>query len=141
MLGTGKVRRDVEIHFSFSGSRPVLGDAPPSTRFSSDLAPVIGEIGKILRETATREDFELTGFVTDLSRGPNDEKGIAIIQGIVDDAYHRVEIQIASDEYESVLTVAHSDRRMVRCEGELRKVKGKTYRLLNSRGLQLLPLD
>jgi hypothetical protein len=141
MLGTGKVRRDVEIHFSFSGSLPVSGDAPPLTRFSSDLSAVIGEIGKGLRETATREDFELTGFVTDLSRGPQDEKGIAIIQGLVDDAYHRVEIRNAAEEYETVLTVAHRDRRMVRCEGELRKVKGKTYRLLNPRGFQLLPLE
>ena len=107
-------------------------------RFSSDLAPVIGEIGRVLRETATREDFELRGFVTDLSRGPRDDNGTATIQGLVDEEYRRVEVEVGADEYNEILTPAHRDRRMIRCEGELQKVKGRTYRLRHARGFQFL---
>ncbi len=141
MLAAGGVRRDVEVRFSFSGSRPASGHPAALTRFSSDLSPVIGEIGKVLRETATREDFELSGFVTDLSRGQHDRNGTAVVQGLVDDEYRRVEIEVAAPEYERILTPAHRDRQMIRCEGELQKIKGKTYRLLNARGFDLLSSD
>jgi hypothetical protein len=138
MLGTEGIRRDVEVRFSFASSRPVLEHVSSFTRFSSDLSPVIGEIAKVLRETATREDFELVGFVTNLNRQPQDTSGIAVIQGQIDEVYRRVEIEVAESEYDTILTEAHRDRLMVRCEGELQKVKGKTYRLLNARGFELL---
>ena len=92
----------------------------------------------MLRETATREDFELRGFVTDLSRGPQDVDGTASIQGLVDEEYHRVEVEVGADEYNEILTPAHRDRRMIRCEGELQKVRGRTYRLRHARGFRLL---
>jgi hypothetical protein len=141
MLVAGDGVRDIEVRFSFSGSRPVAGQPAPMARFSSDLSPIIGEIGRVLRETATREDFELRGFVTDLSRGPQDIEGTATIQGLVDDEYHRVEVEVGADEYDEILTTAHRDRRMIRCEGELRKVRGRTYRLQNARGFRLLAED
>jgi hypothetical protein len=141
MLEARGVRRDIEVRFSFAGSRPAPEHTADITRFSSDLSPVIGEIGKVLRETATREDFDLAGFVTDLSRGPQDRNGIAIVQGLVDDAYRRVEIEVGAEDYDSILTPAHRDRRMIRCEGELQKIKGKTYRLRNARGFALLSAD
>jgi hypothetical protein len=138
MLMAGEVARDSEVRFSFSGSRPVTGPPAPVARFSSDLSPIIGEIGKVLRETATRDDFELCGFVTDLSRGPHDQDGTATVQGLVDEAYRRVEIEVGADDYNEILTPAHRDRRMIRCEGELQKVRGRTYRLLHARGFRLL---
>lgn len=141
MLAAGGVRRDIEVRFSFSGSRPATGNPAVVTRFSSDLSPIIGEIGKVLRETATRDDFELSGFVTDLSRGPTDQNGIAGVQGLVDEAYRRVEIEVGAADYDSILTPAHRDRQMIHCEGELQKIKGKTYRLMNARGFRLLSSD
>jgi hypothetical protein len=141
MLEARGVRRDIEVRFSFSGSRPAPEHTPDITRFSSDLSPVIGEIGKVLRETPTRKDFDLAGFVTDLSRGPQDRNGIAVVQGLVDDAYRRVEIEVGAEDYDAILTPAHRDRQMIRCEGELQKIKGKTYRLRNARGFALLLAD
>jgi hypothetical protein len=138
MLVAGEATRDIEVRFSFSGSRPVDGQLAPLARFSSDLSPIIGEIGRVLRETATREDFELRGFVTDLSRRPQDVNGTATIQGLVDEEYHRVEVEVGADEYNEILTPAHRDRRMIRCEGELRKVRGRTYRLQHARGFRFL---
>jgi hypothetical protein len=138
MLVAGEGARDIEVRISFSGSRPVAGQPAPIARFSSDLSPIIGEIGRVLRETATREDFELRGFVTDLSRGPRDVDGTATIQGLVDEEYHRVEVEVGVDEYNEVLTTAHRDRRMIRCEGELQKVRGRTYRLRHARGFRFL---
>jgi hypothetical protein len=79
MLDARGIKRDIEVRFSFAGSRPPRGSAPALTRFSSDLSPVIGEIGKMLRENAPRDNFELIGFVTDLSRGPHDVNGTAIL--------------------------------------------------------------
>jgi hypothetical protein len=141
MLSAGGVRRDIEVRFSFSGSRPAPDHTPAITRFSSDLSPVIGEIGKVLRETATREDFELEGFVTNLNRGPLDHKGIAVVQGLVDNDYKRVEIEAGTEDYDAIVAPAHKDRKMIRCEGELQKVKGKTYRLKNARGFRILSTD
>jgi hypothetical protein len=138
MLVAGEATRDIEVRLSFSGSRPVDGQLAPLARFSSDLSPIIGEIGRVLRETATREDFELRGFVTDLSRRPQDVNGTATIQGLVDEEYHRVEVEVGADEYNEILTPAHRDRRMIRCEGELRKVRGRTYRLQHARGFRFL---
>jgi hypothetical protein len=141
MLGDEKVRRSIEVHFSYAAARPVRDNAVRLTRFNSDLAPVISEIGKDLRETATREDFELAGFVTDLSRGPNQDHGTAVIQGVIDDEFRRVEVEAAAEDYEGVLTVAHGERKTVRCEGELVKVKGKSFRLMNARSFRILKAE
>ena len=141
MLAAGEGRRDIEVRFSFAGSRPVVGQPAPIARFSSDLSPIIREIGKVLRETATREDFELRGFVTHLNRGPHDVIGTATIQGLVDEDYHRVEVEVGADEYDKIILTAHGDRRMIQCEGELQKVKGRTYRLLHARSFRMLAED
>jgi hypothetical protein len=138
MLGQENIRRSVEVRFSYAAARPASPTAIRIARFSSDLAPIISEIGNELRETATREDFELVGFVTDLSRGPDQDFGAAVIQGLVDDEFRRVELDAAAEDYEGVLTVAHGDRKTVRCEGELVKVKGRSFRLLNARGFRIL---
>ena len=141
MLGMEKSRRDVEVGFSFATSRPASGNTSQVTRFSTEFAPIIGEIGKALRESATREDFELIGFVTDLSRGPHQSKGIAVVQGPIDENFRRVEMEVGTSDYDTVLTIAHRDRLMIRCEGELQKVKGKSYRLLNARGFEIPSSD
>lgn len=136
MLGSGDVNRAVEVRVSFAGSRPGTASLGEPTRFSSDLSPAIGQLGHHLRETATREDFVLVGFVTDLSRSPDNVNGIATIQGQVDEQFRRVEVEVGLDDYDNVVGPAHVQRNIIRCEGELQKVKGKTYRLLNARGFR-----
>ena len=79
--------------------------------------------------------------MTDLSRGPMDPNGIAVVQGLVNESYRRVKIEVGAADYDAILTPAHRDRQMIRCEGELQKLKGKTYRLLNGRGFRLLSAD
>ncbi len=140
VLGDEKLRRSVEIRFSYAPARPVEEKAVRVIRFNSDLAPVIAEIGKDLRETATRDGFELFGPVTDLSRGVGEEKGTAIIYGLVDDEFKRVEVEAAGDDYQQI-TEAHRDRKVVVCEGELMKIKGKSYRLRNARAFRVLKND
>jgi hypothetical protein len=138
VLGVESFRRSVEVRFSYAPARPVGEGAVKLARFNSDLAPLITEIGTDLRETATRESFELVGFVTDLSRGVADERGTATIQGLVDESLRRVEVEATGYDYQFILTEAHRDRRPVACEGELVKVKGKSFRLMNPRGFHII---
>lgn len=141
MLGADQVRRDIEVTVSMAGSRPSQIASPTRLRLSSDLGPVIAQVGQRLRETATQDDYELTGFVTDLRRGPQDPLGVATVKGQIDGAFRRVEIAVAADTYNSVLVPAHTNRLMIRCEGELQKVHGRSYQLKNARGFEILATE
>lgn len=133
----GASRRTVEVSFTYAPSRSPSIGIPRVARFSSDLSPVISEIGRDLRETATRDDFELVGFVTDLSRGPSDELGTATVQGLVDEQYKRVELRADNVDY-AVLASANTEKKPVYCVGELIKQQGRTYRLQNARSFRIL---
>jgi hypothetical protein len=135
LMGDG--RRSVEVSFSYARTRNPSSGIPRSARFISELSPVISEIGRDLRETATREDFELIGFVTDLSRGPSDELGTATIQGLVDNQFKRVEVQAESHDY-AILASANTGKRPIACVGELIKEQGRTFRLRNARAFQIV---
>jgi hypothetical protein len=125
--------RSVEIQVGFASSRPILMEVNPRVRLSSDQAGLIEQIGKSLRESATREAFELQGFVTQLNRDPEANTGTVSIHALVDEQYRRVEIEVASPDYDRVLVPAHGDRRVVSCVGELERSPGRGYRLRNAR--------
>ena len=141
MLSASRTRRDVEIRFSYAAVRPAPPAAIATARFSSDLKDIIKEIGRVLRETATREDFELIGYVIRLDRAPEAETGTVTVSAQVDDEFRRVEMVVNAADYERILLPAHRDRTLIVCEGELQKVRGRTYRLSNPRGFRALSTE
>ena len=142
MLSASHTRRDVEIRFSYAAARPATHSrVPPIARFSSDLRDIIKEIGRVLRETATREDFELVGYVTRLNRDQDAGTGTIIVSAQVDDEFRRVEMVVNPADYERIVLPAHRDRTLIICEGELQKVRGRTYQLSNPRGFRSLPTE
>jgi len=124
---------------------PTPPPAPPAAiaiaRFSSDLRDIIKEIGRELRETATREDFELVGYVTGPNRDQDAETGAVIVNAQVDDEFRRVEMAVSLADYERIVLPAHRDHTLIVCEGELQKVRGRTYRLSNPRGFRSLSTE
>ena len=142
MLSASHTRRDVEIRFSYAAARPATHTPiPPIARFSSGLKDIIKEIGRVLRETATREDFERIGHVIRLDRAPEAEAGTVTVSAQVDDEFRRVEMVVNAADYERILLPAHRDRTLIVCEGELQKVRGRTYRLSNPRGFRALSTE
>ncbi len=102
-------------------------------RWSAYQTGFIQQIGRVLRETASRDGFELEGFVMNLNRDANAASGIATIQGMVDGRYRRVEVEVERAEYENVVLVAHRERQMVECVGELERMPGRRYRMRHAR--------
>ena len=98
---------------------------------SADQTGFIQQIGRVLRESASRDGFELEGFVTNLSRDANAESGIATIQGMIDGQYRRMEVERI--EYENVVLVAHRERQMVECVGERERMPGRGFQLRYAR--------
>ena len=133
MLGRGDGGRMVEIQVGFAGARPEHVERPLRARLSADQTGFIQQIGRVLRESASRDGFELEGFVTNLNRDANAESGIATIQGLIDGQYRRVEVEVERAEYENVVLVAHRERQMVECVGELERMPGRGYRLRHAR--------
>ena len=115
MISASRTRRDVETRFSYA-----------TARFSSDLKDIIKEIGRVLRETATREDFERIGYVIRLDRAPEAEAGTVTVSAQVDDEFRRVEMVVNAAGYERIVLPAHRDR---------------TYRLSNPRGFRALSTE
>ena len=130
-------RRSVEVTFSYASTRTSALPTPRTARFFSELSPVITEIGRDLRETATREDFELLGFVTDLSRRPSEDLGTATIQALVDNQSRRIELQADQSDYET-LARANTQKKPIACVGELLKEQGRTFRLRNARSFTVV---
>ena len=69
------------------------------------------------------------------------ETGTIIVSAQVDDEFRRVEMAVNAADYERILLPAHRDRTLIVCEGELQKVRGRTYQLSNPRGFRSLSTE
>lgn len=129
----------LDIRFSWAASRPVTQPVPQLVSFPSDTIPIIWEAGRLLRETAPREDVELRGIVVGLDRGETDVEGTVTVLGVVDGQVRRVRVVLADPEYQTAIR-AHGDRLPVSCYGDLAKA-GKVWFLRSARGFRLDTAD
>lgn len=83
-MGNDLAIRDLAISFSWSPARPLRNTAPHKILFPADALPVIKEAGRVFRETAPYEDFEVRGVVIRLDRPQNTAEGKVTILGFVD---------------------------------------------------------
>lgn len=125
----------LDIGFAWAASRPVVQSVPRLVSFPSDTMPIIWEAGRLLRETAPREDVELRGVVVGLDRGESDVEGTVTVLGVVDAQVRRVRIVLADPEYQMAVR-AHGDRLPVTCYGDFAKA-GKAWFLRSPRGFRL----
>ncbi len=139
MAGTTGESRGVAFRFTWSRSRPLRDDNPNGVLLSADAMPVIQEAGRVLREEAPIEEFELQGVVVALERPAGADVGTVIVLGFVDERPRRIRMELRDPEY--VLAVrAHADRTPVFCAGVLVK-EGRSYILVGPLDFRLAPVE
>lgn len=127
-----------QIRFSVTWSplRRVPHDAVSDVTLPAGVVPLLQEASRILRETMPREGFILQGFVVDLEPESDDRRGRAIIEGLIDGGFHKVECDLTGTNYLRARR-AFDRRQVIRCTGDL-KQSGQRYILDNPRNVTLL---
>lgn len=128
--------RNVEVHLSWSRSRPMNDPLPVRIFLPTDAIPVIDEAGRILRGTSPLEDYEVEGWVVALDRPTGEEVGVVTIIGFVDERPHRIRLQLRDPEYHFAIR-AHEGRIPVFCIGDLVK-EGRSFTLQNPHQFRLI---
>ncbi len=130
---------DVEVRISWARSRPARRSLPARFLITADMAPVFQETARVLRSKSPRDDFELSGPVIRLNRGPEDSNGEVTVAGLVDEATRSVGILLSGDDYKLAVR-AHQDRLPLSATGALQK-QGRRYILSNPTSIRLLPVE
>lgn len=125
----------LDIRVSWSPSRPVDEKTPSLVTFSADRIPSIAEAGRMFKETAPAEDYDIEGVVTKLSRGIEASDGDVAITGYVDGRLRKIAVHLESDAYGKAIR-AHEERQTVSCTGDLVKI-GRGYRLQSPRHFRI----
>ena len=133
VIGLANVSQNatLDIHVSWSRTRPITSDTPTRIVLGRDAMPIIEEAARHFRDTAPIEDFDLEGFVTRLDRGPTAVEGEITVEGIVDDHMRRITMRLGPNNYKHAVK-AHEYRLKIKCTGELVK-QGRGFKLENPR--------
>lgn len=135
----GEQTTGLDISFAWAGSRRVPKDTPRAVHIGADLAHILGEAARMLRDSANTPDFELEGAVVRLESSKPDQGGVAVIAGLVDDRPRRVRVPMGATDY-ALAIQAHETARLLRCEGELVR-KGRGFELERVRHVELSAED
>ncbi len=130
----------LEISIAWSRTRAAAAATPSRFVLGSDSIPLIKEAARLFKDTAPVEDVELQGFVTRLSRGPQQEPGEIILEGLIDGDLRRVAVRLVGDGVYSLAVQAHDHRGRVACTGDLVK-EGRGFRLKNPRHFREIEPD
>ncbi|RRR71381.1 MAG: hypothetical protein EI684_11690 [Candidatus Viridilinea halotolerans] len=101
--------------------------------------PIIKEAAFALRESSSREDFHLEGYVVKLEKLSHISRGRITVNGLIDDGFRYVLVELDEHDYWQA-TNAHRDRLLVRCDGELIR-EGRQYVLRNARLFEVVRQD
>jgi hypothetical protein len=138
-IGSGLEEGEIEVSFSWSRSRRRRPNVPTSRIvISTDAIPVIREAARVLRETYSDDDFELSGPVVRLDSADVATGGDVLIFTEVD-TWRRVKVHLEGPDYAAAVD-AHQKGLEVRCNGRLEK-EGRYFTLKNVRsfGVQDAP--
>ncbi|QDV75381.1 hypothetical protein [Botrimarina mediterranea] len=127
LWGGDDSQRQLEFMFSWSPTRPVGATPIRRVGFGSDRARVIREAGRLLRERAPEEDFQVGGYVVKLDRAPDNESGSVVVACDIDGATRRISMVLSGNNYRAAID-AHRDTNLFRATGLLSKA-GRTYSL------------
>jgi hypothetical protein len=95
---------------------------------------VIKEAGRLLREKSPVEDFQLKGWVIELTRPDESLHGKALLLTTVDNEPRKITIELWEDNWE-LANHAMKERLILSCEGELFR-DSKPFQLKNPRNLR-----
>jgi hypothetical protein len=137
MVGGGGDGRDLEVTITWSRLRPVEDEIPRRIQLSADAIPIIGEAGRIFRETSPRETFELVGVVVGLRRDEGASIGKVTVAGVIDGALRKIQLEMGEPDYSQAVE-AHKQQSVVSCEGELVR-DGRSFSLRNPRSFRVEP--
>lgn len=124
----------IEMRITWSGTRAGPRDIPARTSFSMDTIEVIREAGRLLREKAPIDDFELEGYVIDLSRPDPEPAGVATVAATVGGTSRKVSVPLRGMDWRAA-SEALDQRLVFRCEGELYR-DSKPFLLRNPRNVR-----
>ena len=139
MSGVTGESRAVGLRFFWSRSRPIRNGGEARTTFPAHMMPVIREAGRVLREEAPIEEFDLRGLIIALDRPAGADIGTVTILGFIEDRPRRVRIELGVPDYE-LAARAHANRIPVMCSGVLVK-EGRSFNLLRPHDFGLMPLE
>lgn len=108
----------IRFEFVWSPSRPQRTGVPSQITMTPDAVQVVAEAGRVLRQFAPLEEYELRGAVRRLERGPADATGVATVVGFVDGQWRNVRVTLAGEDYDTAVR-AHGERLPVLCVGDL----------------------
>lgn len=139
MSGVTGESRGVGLRFLWSRSRPIRDGVPERTILPADTMPVIQEAGRVLREEAPVEDFELQGVIIALDRPAGAPIGTVTVLGFVQERPRRIRMELGEPDY-AVAARAHADRAPIICYGVLVK-EGRSLSLARPHDFGPAPLE
>lgn len=120
----------LEISFVWSPLLAAPKDTPSEMIFETEVVPVLQDLSGALRETTPKENFQLTGMVTDLRRSGQTGTGKIAVSNVTREEPEKVTLELEDDLYE-VAIQAHRDKAQILCVGTLVK-NNKSYELVNA---------
>lgn len=133
LWGGDEIKRNLEIAFSWSPTRPVGPEVVRRVVLSSDRAPIIREAARQMREREPLAEFELSGPVVKLEREEGNPMGKVTIIGLVDDRQARVTVELPEAEYHQAVQ-AHDRVATIQLVGTLVRER-RGFVLRNPRNL------
>lgn len=138
-LHDAKAVDSLDVAVSWAPTRIVRHSIPSVTTFSRDVLSVVAEAGRVLRERAPREDFEVVGPVIKVERSGDEVRGRVVVFGVVDDQPRKIGMDLSDDAW-NLAHRALDARTLLRCEGDLIKV-GRGFSLHAPRRVALVDND
>lgn len=135
MAGGNTEARELGVSLAWSPLRPLEAPEPSRMVLTADAIPIIREAGRLFREAAPREEFELRGVVIGLRRDEGTPLGRVTITAVVDDTLRKVQLDLADPDYTQAVE-AHKREQIVLCEGELAR-EGRSYSLRQPRNFRI----
>jgi hypothetical protein len=110
----------VELDFAWSRSRSRPEVPTSRVLVPHDSMPIMREAARVLRETFTDTDFELTGSVVRLDSPKAASGGDVFVLAQVEESWRRVKVTLRPEDYIKAVT-AHEKGLVITCRGELQR--------------------
>ncbi|MBF0158676.1 MAG: hypothetical protein HQL58_04065 [Magnetococcales bacterium] len=131
----GDPTRRVDVSFSWSRSRPIVGEKPALISFRQEHIPLVTEAARLFRATSPVEDTELRGSVIKLERQDNQKEGKVTVLGFIDDQPRKIWFMLNDPDYQIAIE-AHRQGQPISCSGTLVRT-GKPFELRDVRNIRM----
>ena len=127
---------DLDVAFAWAERLPT-SRAPESVRLESAAAPLMRQVGSILKGEPVVGRQTVVGYVKRLDRGEDDEVGRVTLRALDNDKARNITIDLNDADYH-VAGEANTERRMVSATGVLHREPGRALRFTEVSDFNLL---